>query len=80
MPAEPPALPSPELLGRQEAADFCGVSRSAWERYSAAGRIPRPIRLAGRVLWRRTELLAWTAAGCPGRKVWEATRGKEWRN
>jgi predicted DNA-binding transcriptional regulator AlpA len=45
--------------------------RSVW-RDSAAGLIPRPVRVGrGAVRWRRDEIVRWIAAGCPAREQWE---------
>ena len=41
-------------------------------RDNAAGRIPAPVKLGGRTLWRRKELLRWVKAGCPDRGAWDA--------
>ena len=40
----------------------------------AAGKLPTPLRLGGRVVWRRAEIKAWVAAGCPDRAAWEAIK------
>jgi predicted DNA-binding transcriptional regulator AlpA len=41
-------------------------------RKHAAGLIPRPIRIAGAVRWRVSEIQEWVAVGCPDRRRWEA--------
>lgn len=71
---EVPAGPAlePLLLGAGQAGLLCGRSEASWWRDHAAGRVPRPVKLGGRTLWRRAELEAWVAAGCPPRKEWEA--------
>jgi predicted DNA-binding transcriptional regulator AlpA len=46
------------LMADGEAAAFIGVSRSTLWRRVAAGEFPPPIKLGGRTLWRRDELLA----------------------
>lgn len=61
----------PELLGAGSAADVVGVSRSLWYQLHSEARVPSPVRLGKRVLWRRRELEAWTRAGCPSRLQWE---------
>ncbi len=38
----------------------------------AAGKLPRPLRIGGRVVWRVRELRAWLNAGAPPREEWEA--------
>jgi predicted DNA-binding transcriptional regulator AlpA len=62
----------PLLLPAEVAACLCGRSRASWWRDHAADRVPAPIRLGGRTLWRAEELRQWVAAGCPERRTWEA--------
>ena len=38
----------------------------------AAGKLPAPVRCAGRVLWIRSEIEAWLTAGAPDRETWAA--------
>lgn len=66
---------APLLLGAKQAAALCGVSPASWWTYLAAGRIPLPIKIGGRTLWRREELEKWIAADCPPRVRWETMRG-----
>ena len=40
----------------------------------AAGKLPAPVRVAGRVLWVRAEIESWLNAGCPPRDEWAAIR------
>ena len=75
------ALPSAalDLMLILTAAEFCGVlrvSRATFARLNSTGRIPRPVRLGRRTLWLRSEVVAWTDAGCPNRARWEAMRGR----
>lgn len=73
-----PSAPPSWLVGVAEAARLCGVSRATWDRLEAAGRVgPAPVRLGGRVLYRRAELEEWTAAGCPDRRTWAALRAAQ---
>ena len=62
----------PLLLSAAEAAQLCGISRSAWWGLRAAAKLPQPVHLGRRRLWRRSELEAWIAAGCPTAATWEA--------
>ena len=41
--------------------------------WDAAGKLPAPIRIGGRVVWRVDEIRAWLAAGAPNRETWAAT-------
>lgn len=43
----------------------------AWD---AAGKLPAPVRIGGRVLWNVQEIRDWLAAGAPPRAVWEAQK------
>ena len=40
--------------------------------YDASGKIPSPVRIGGKVLWRVEEIKRWLAAGAPSREVWAA--------
>jgi len=51
---------------------MCGRSEASWWRDHAAQRVPAPIKLGGRTLWRTDELRRWIAARCPPRPTWEA--------
>lgn len=52
-------LDLPQRLTREELADFWRVSTRTIERWSAQGICPQPIRIGGRVLYRREDVLAW---------------------
>jgi predicted DNA-binding transcriptional regulator AlpA len=40
--------------------------------WDAAGKLPAPIRIGGRVVWRVAEIRAWLGAGAPDRETWAA--------
>ncbi len=61
---------TPRLLGREEAAAFCGIGESTWDRHTAAGLTPAPFKLGGAVVWSRAELAAWIKHRCPPRVEW----------
>jgi prophage regulatory protein len=47
----------------------CGIRTvRTWD---AAGKLPSPIRIGGRVVWRVDELRQWLAAGAPHRDEWD---------
>jgi len=50
----------------------CGVRTV--RTHDAAGKLPAPIRVGGRVLWRVAEIRAWLDAGAPDREAWESIR------
>ena len=67
------------LVGRVEAARLCAVSPASWDRLTSAGKNPRPLKLSGRVVWRRADLEAWIALGCVDRKTFDALTVNERR-
>lgn len=60
----------PLMLRRAEAAAACGKGTSTWDRMTAAGLNPAPIKLGGTVLWSAEELAAWVRHACPDRETW----------
>lgn len=55
----------PLLITVDELATLLGISvRSVWRLHSAH-RIPEPVRLAGNVRWRLSEVRGWVDSGCP---------------
>ena len=62
------------LLSAEQSAKLCGTSLRTWRTYNSGGRIPQPVRIGRRTLWRHEELCKWVAAGCPRRDEWEARR------
>jgi len=71
-PPAKPADPPPLLIPDTGAAALCGVSRASWHRWRAAGKLPLPVRLGRKLLWRRREVELWIEAGCPAANVWAA--------
>ena len=63
---------SPELLRATEASKLCGIPRSSWDKQTAAGLTPMPIRLGKSNRWSASELRAWMYHHCPDRKTWAA--------
>ena len=49
-------------------------SVASLERDQAAGRVPAPLYVGGSRRWRRAEIVAWVAAGCPARDRWDEIR------
>jgi excisionase family DNA binding protein len=69
----------PLLIPDTEAAHLAGVSRAHWHRLRAAGKLPPAVRLGRKVLWRRTEIIAWVEAGCPDSRTWAEMKAAEGR-
>jgi predicted DNA-binding transcriptional regulator AlpA len=59
----------PELLTAVQAAEYLGIGQRTLARWSADGKAPRPLKLTpgrrGALRYRRADLAAWIAAGCP---------------
>ena len=58
------------LLNAVEAAELLGIGRSHLYGLHASGRLPLPVKLGRRTLWRKQELSNWIDAGCPPRSKW----------
>ncbi len=55
----------PLLVDVAEAARLTSLSpRTVW-RYASCGKFPQPLKLGGRRLWRREEIIDWIESGCP---------------
>jgi predicted DNA-binding transcriptional regulator AlpA len=64
------------LLTAEDLARLLQLSGKTIKRMDQAGRLPRAVRLGERghtKRWRRDEIDAWIAAGCPDRGKWETT-------
>ena len=73
---DPPAdmAQSPLVVdARRLAVLLCAGIRTV-RTWDAAGKLPAPIRIGGRVVWRVDEIRAWLAAGAPNRDVWEVRK------
>lgn len=67
VPAEAPLVVDARRLARLLC---CGVRTiRTWD---AAGKLPVPLRISGRVVWRAQEIRAWLDAGAPDRETWAA--------
>lgn len=66
--------PAPLLVDAKAAARLCGVSRAHFWAMHSAGKVPLPVRLGRRTLWRTAELADWTAAGCPAAQPMESMK------
>jgi hypothetical protein len=62
----------PLLVPADVAGPMCGRSKASWWRDNAAERIPAPVRVGGRTLWRVEELRLWVECGCPDRSCWNS--------
>lgn len=59
----------PELLTAVQAAEYLGIGTRTLCRWSAEGKAPKPLKLTphrcGALRYRRADLAAWIARGCP---------------
>jgi excisionase family DNA binding protein len=67
MTADNPRDAAPVLVTVKEVAELLGVSDRHVRRLTDSGAMPPPLRLGTLVRWRRTDIEAWIAAGCPRR-------------
>lgn len=59
------------LMSAEDVCEALNIGRSTLYRLKSTGRVPRPVKLGGSVRWRRKELEAWIAAGCPPQTRWD---------
>jgi len=76
--AEPDPLPkptdSPLTADAKRLAVMLDIGLRTVRTHDAAGKIPRPVKIGGRVLWVLDEIRAWLATGAPDRATWERIR------
>ena len=72
----PATEPAPALLVADAAAlaPMLSIGLRTLRTWDAAGRLPRPVRVGGKVLWQLSEIRGWLEAGAPDRKTWEAIK------
>jgi predicted DNA-binding transcriptional regulator AlpA len=71
-PQQATAAIAPLLVSAKDLAAMLGIGLRTLRAHDSAGRLPRPLRIGGRVVWRVSEIEAWVAAGAPPRSEWEA--------
>jgi predicted DNA-binding transcriptional regulator AlpA len=70
----PPSSGAGLLIDIQVLSGLLDRSVASLERDQAAGRLPAPVYVGGSRRWRRAEIVAWVAAGCPTRVRWDEIR------
>ena len=60
----------PIALTAGQTGELLGLDERTIRRNSEAGVLPKPVRIGGAVRWRRPEIEAWLAAGCPAMEAW----------
>jgi predicted DNA-binding transcriptional regulator AlpA len=71
--AEPAAL----LVDIRGLSQLLSRSTASLWRDESAGRLPAGLRIGSSKRWRVSEIIAWTEAGCPDRRTWEAIRSAQ---
>ncbi len=73
---EPPAdtFDAPLVADARRLSALLGVGLRTVRTLDAGGKLPSPVRIGGRVVWRVDEILAWLDADAPDRKTWLAIR------
>ena len=77
--ADPPAHkrrrpPLPLVVDARRLARLLCAGIRTVRTWDAAGKLPAPLRIGGRVVWRVDEIRAWLVAGAPCRHEWTAIR------
>ena len=77
LPFLPPATLTDELplvVDARRLAKLLGAGLRTVRGWHAAGKLPAPIHIGGKVVWRKDEICDWLAAGAPRRDEWQARR------
>ncbi len=72
--AHPPPTLSPLVVDANGVARLLDCGVHTVRAHDTAGKLPAPLRIGGRVVWRAAEIRAWVNAGAPDRAVWEARK------
>ena len=56
---------NPLLLTASQLAKTLNLSERTLWRLRSAGKLPKPVRIAGSVRWRFDEITIWIESGCP---------------
>jgi predicted DNA-binding transcriptional regulator AlpA len=73
-PARKRRKPSPLVVDAKRLAKLLCAGVRTVRTWDAAGKLPAPIRIGGRVVWSVAEIRAWLEAGAPDRETWAAIR------
>lgn len=65
---------APLVVDAKALAKLLGLGVRTIRTHDAAGKLPAPVRIGGRVVWRVAEIRDWLDAGAPDRETWEARR------
>ena len=65
---------TPLTVDAKQLAGLLGQSLRTIRTWDASGRLPQPLRIGGRVVWRLEEIRAWLEAGAPLRAEWNARK------
>jgi prophage regulatory protein len=65
---------TPLVADAKSLAGLLAVGLRTVRTWDAAGKLPAPVRIGGRVVWRLDEVRAWLDAGAPDRETWAAIR------
>ena len=69
---------SPQLIsswpGAVKRVTITTFSRSTLERMQSARQLPAHLKIRGRVVWKRSEIMKWIDAGCPHQDEWEQAK------
>lgn len=65
---------SPLVVDARRLAVMLSAGIRTVRTWDAAGKLPAPVRIGGRVVWRVDEIRAWLDAGAPDRETWAARR------
>ena len=79
-PADPHAArkrrrsPLPLVVDARRLARLLCIGLRTVRTLDSAGKLPKPVKIGGRVAWSVEEIKLWIRAECPNRSTWEAIK------
>jgi predicted DNA-binding transcriptional regulator AlpA len=62
---------APLVVDAKRLAKLLGCGLRTVRSWNATGKLPKPIRIGGRVLWYLPEIRSWIECGSPSRETWD---------
>jgi len=67
-------MPEPIAITAKQISEYLPFAERSWRRLDASGQCPRGHKVAGRKVWRLSDLERWAAQGFPDRKAFEVNQ------
>jgi predicted DNA-binding transcriptional regulator AlpA len=62
------------LIDVKKLSKFLSIPQATIYEHNVMGKIPAPLKIGKKLLWRIDEIKEWLNAGAPGRQKWESIK------